>query len=53
MKNNDTLARVNIRLHKPDLEYLKKNYPDNYNGQLRRIVAKWVARNRNRTEIPE
>lgn len=41
-KVSQDLARVNVRLWASDLQYLRETYPDNYNAQLRRILASWV-----------
>lgn len=44
MKQKDLLERVNVRIYRDDLDYLRRQFPDNYNAQLRRIIARWVAR---------
>jgi hypothetical protein len=43
MKPSNILTRVNVRLYSDDLDYLRRQFPDNYNAQLRRIIARWVA----------
>jgi hypothetical protein len=46
MKPSNILTRVNVRLYSNDLDYLRRKFPDNYNAQLRRIVARWVSRHK-------
>lgn len=40
------LKRINVRLWTSDLEYLREHCSDNYNAQVRRIVAEWVHSDR-------
>ncbi len=47
-KTNGRLKKETIRLWAADVDYIKKQYPDNYNAQIRRIVGNWVIRNRNK-----
>ena len=47
------LERVNVRLWKHDLEYLKTHYPANYNDQVRRIVGMWIIHARRKAAPKE
>ncbi len=40
------LKRITCRLWQCDVEWLKRNHPDNYNAQIRLAVAHYVSRQR-------
>ena len=44
---------VSIRLWLNDYLWLKQYFPDNHNGQIRRIVGEWIIANRKQVERGE
>lgn len=40
------LQKIGIRVWADDFNYLRRAFPDNYNAQLRRIIAEWVHEHR-------
>lgn len=46
LTSKEPLKRINVRLWRSDVEYLKEHHADNYNAQIRRIVSAWVTEHR-------
>jgi len=42
LRSKSGLERMTVRVWQEDLNYMRENFPDNYNAQIRRIIADWV-----------
>ena len=35
---------ISVRVWEDDIQWLRDNYPDNHNAQIRRILGNWIDR---------